>query len=1337
MLNSLYLISLPAASSATLRWGSFSAQRNSLLEMLSHYDTTKELGNNLPLFSAYIETEAVALHTSNPDSSRRRGGHAPCECPEGDDTLSLDCLDRRLILQAQSVHTVAPIRSNITELRTIFAALENRVNIISNDTSDIESRFVSKYQKGPGLIDRVNQKVQLLRRLTEAMTACVSSVWIQHFGVTERLYGEMDQLEGMVMNDTQQILDWFSRMQKLEEYTTNQNALRVLALAQQTLNVYVGKINFFNGKNFESLAKLEHLSEQTFEDSDKLSGSLRDGADLVQDRMISKLESMRDAIANSKTSVETEFGNRVMASFTKSVESLIRTFNTLSTEKMNKLREATLPVIAKQSRGVLQDLLPRITNATFTSLQNTENSADTYMQLVRDLKDRLDVRVNEVLRNRSDEIQSSTSRSRAKLDSVKKDFDATIAVIRKFANDKSRKETELAQKVVSMKSKVMSEVSETINKQTDVKMNTVLSTASNFVAEKANGMEKEFKASLLRLQHIIADAKDEFRQWMKDRASNFMRTTSGLRKTEISANHGLQTVLDQLTMKQGAATNEVMSSVDREIGSRLASMGPLDVSQVRRAMGVSQQQSSDQVRLYTMKTKEAVNLASTRASSTVNGFLEHMSIAGREAENTQSGIGQLIYQNSINSQDRSGNPQLVDSSIRDQVSASAYRLANAEDGAQSLLLSMEHQIPKSLDSVIQSNPLKFRDALNPAAEEMGHIHSQFDNALDLELRSLAASMDSIREARNQQNTLSRAKDMFKQLGGVGPVMDAKSMFAQYQADMKKREVLLASDWRTQIMRAQGYSDREIAKTILDAQEEQRTKLQRSQYFAKTLKKFIDAVSPDLAIASADLIAFRDKAATFFTKARSDVTNAVNNATAVTRNDWEEELKNFTRRLAHRNETYEKLLHAIGDDFLGKLERIPAQINTTVDNVFEAFSHQEDVLKVKLLGVEEAAVNETAVEANRTNVAGLNGTMAISDLFKDLRKIQVDGQKTLMDQRLKIGLPAPIPFPLVRNVFSKQKQSALKAQAMARQQMEDVGRILDAATREANNTLATAKVETFRSKIHQELDARAVVNIMNSTDNKIQALFGETDDVVKDYQKLVDMQGNKNKISADVLYDQLVATQAEASNTIGRIAYDFVNNRNHALEDKLPIPKLQVALVRQQAIAIGKLFEVYNKGTGMEGMLDTALHNLDDTAATILHATEARLSAVDHEVDQQAVQLDKKYREIGEGVTKFQTASDDVNTTAVDLEHKVDVWRNTTLGGIRQQRDQISQLKTTAPEIQGRVYSSLGGLVKTIESSLRRSLSLNDSLALNKSLDSYMAKLNLTVIATNVTNSSQV
>jgi hypothetical protein len=1309
--------------------------------MLQSYDKTHEVRTSLPHVSAFLETEAIARHATTSESSRRRGGHLPCECPEVADTMDNNCVARRLYQVKSVLENMSQVWTNVTNLRREYRVLESQVGKVGEQIGDVLYKMHTSYERGPGILERANQKLAMIRRVTEALTACVSSVWVQHFGITEKLYKNMDHLESLMNNATEQILSWFSKMQQREEYNTYRNLVRVFNYAESHLKYFVSDMNHHFRMHWKALRTLENDYGAMYEKGDEMGRALADGADKLEDKTRTSLEKQQSMFEETQSSIESEISDRFMATLTKSCEALIRRLNEVSAKKMAQLRESTTSLVRREAEDVVKTMIPKFQSVTFSTMQKGLNAADAYMETVRAVKERLDRHVDSLLQNRTEKLAAITNRQRVNVTMIKKLIDLQVADAQTFLNNRDRIETELVRKIATLDADIRNRVGELIRTGTDVKMSKTLMAAQSETSNLVSKMDSQFKADIVKLQRLLDDAKADSKRRSQETLSDALRTTGGLRKDYLFADRSLNTAMETIAQQQTGMTANLMTNIDKELGNKLAGIGVLDTSKARQAMASFQQQSSGEVSLYSAKAREAGLLAATNADNTVNDFLYDVSQRGGQAASQVEEIQRLIVQASQDASDLSRNPFAADQVVKDRVSSAALMLAKAEDRSQNMLASLADQIPAQLGSTAAafSSTDFLKTAVMPAADELARMKSNMDNAVDLEKRSLGGGRGVLAEARDQLARLIPEIEEYKKAQNSameGRLYPGQANLIQLQADQEKKAARLVIAWQERMNQVNDYNKQHMDKATLEIMEKRKLELDRHYFFIKMLKKFTDAASPEVAKSLSQLMTDKKKMESVLGKARTDLNKAVGNAKNITGEPWNDLVKNFVKLFNSRNESSKGMLATLKNEYRAALERFPKQLNATVDRVFEAFANQEDVLKVRLLSSSEAVAKETANAANQSNTAAWNNSRVIAGVYGNFRQWLGDQKRASDHLGMMVGLPNPIPYAMVGEVYKRRSKSEKRAEFLAKQQMEDVNLLLNAAVKEANTTLLQAQQEAFRSKIRDNLDAQSMTALIDNTDKKIKDLFGASNEVVKDYQNLVAAQENKYKMTAETLYDNVVSAQAEASETMARIAKKLSENREKSVKDNYVDPRLQIGLVRQQAIAIGELFQIYNKGTGLDGMLDLALRNVDDSASTGLHASESELARIDRDLHERGSDLEYKYRSLVDGFTKYQSASDDVNNTAGDLQHAVDLWRNHTVLGLTSVDASIDSINTKGPDIVKRVYSALGNLVQTIESSLRRSLSVNASLALNKSLDTYMANLNLTATHVNLTEASE-
>ena len=1313
--------------------------RGTLTNLLSRFDSTGQLRFSLPGLSSALEIEGRHLHTSSggggngeapqPESLRRRGGHPPCECPEEWDTASDDCINRRYNLVIGAVVGVMPIQSNSTELRRQYFNLESKVEDVVNRTGLTHQALLLGSGRTSSLSDQTDLQIRIMKRVAEALTSCVSSIWIQQFGLTSKLEHEMDRLDGMVANATEQLVGWFSRLQQREETLTYQNQLNLAEKAVGAMNRDVKEINYYNYKNFDALAKLDSGLGGSSAGTDALARALNSAADLVSSHLDSYKDKVTSIATEERARIESEIQERVGLTLSKYSNLLIGALNSVTSRKLAQLRDQSQIQFQNQANSMRRDFIPQVQAETLAAMTPVVKSADEYSNAVTDLKAHFDMVVDSVLQNQTLRIRNMTASGRSLLTDIYGMLQRSKTDLQEFNERRAQLRVQLSQKLANLNTKIQSGLTNMITSLGDGKMRDTLASVSSIVADDLSKLDALQMNNVYKLKRSLADHSGDDATRAHQSESESQRVTGGIRQKYLKADAAISSAIEGVNRDQAAILPGIINRIEQEIAYRVRGMPAVDLDRTRQVTSEFRANALSNVQLYSSKVAEDGDVSSTIVSQGIINFLKYLSLSATSAQYKQSQVRKLTNQGTAAGDVQSKAPFFMDSFLRNNVAKTAEGIANGEEQSRQVLQSLEQQIPIQMNNQLSRDNRYIRDMLQDPLDQLGHIQSQLDNAVNLNSRSVGSGIDSITDAKSKVGLASESFDSIStdRLNGVdSAVSSASAPIYQIAARESNAASRMAYVQMHKLSQFGFHSGSMVDGVGLDFLEQRKSELERHKRLASMLQRFVDGTSPMLAKAAAELVNERFKAASVFGNARRDLwryrTDQRENMTEI----WEERLRDIKDRLLLHNSTSIDELNSVSAEALAQMEDVPERVRASVEKFVDAFMNQENLLEIQLRNVSKSAMNKTALARQNLTTSQLNTTANTSVIYGQLRNLTQLSTRVLASNRLLAQAPFPLPFQLVSRVLRSRANATQVAKAVTDTTIDQINARLNNAMSQVNNTMRNATTSTFRAGIESQMNSQFASQKVSSIDSFLKTIYGDTDDVVDDYRSLVGAQVNKSAITADGLFDKLTQVKSGASDMLGLIAQHIAQSRESSAAANIETPKITTGLIRQQVAAIGKLFDIYNKGSGLQGILKSGQNNLIDAGATLLHMVQVKNADLDNELDSVNRTLSRNVNEINDGVTNFRAEIDDVNNTVVDLRVGIGMWANTTFQDLKSLDNRTRTFNLSQPDIRNPILSALTNLVQIIETALSRSLSANKSSALNKSLNSYVSKLNLTL-----------
>ena len=1267
--------------------------------------------------------------TGSSESNRRRGGHAPCECPEENDVLTTQCLDRRYDTLGLLLHKSQTIERNSTSLRKQYENLLSSTSQIDQSTEDANFVLNVGNSSRPSLVGLTSKQVRVVRELTDALVRCVSSIWVHEFDLYSMSENEFGRLNELVRNATEAILTWFSRMQANEESTNLQNLLIRREWAVSQIDSNVKDINKVVSKTYKYLSALEGQYGETYRGGDALQQSLENGADREEEKIDTFIRSIESTLTNAKYNIEVELKSRVTNDLVKYAAKMVTKLQELASGKLKQTRDASSKQIAQQSDTAMSVLFARVRNESTSMISTVEANLDNHRDSIETLQAKLNGAIDSVLVATMNSIKNDTTNRRWTLDSLMRLTELTQSDLNSFKVDKNRAESEMRSTISKLNAGLESELSNIVSSVLNTKSASVLGSASAESSQRIMQVEDDVHNKKLQVKRAMQNSMDYLGSSSHGAARDSIRTTGDLKKLMVLSQEAMSSAADRITNERNIALGNMLTSVSDSIGMPMAQLGSLNKEAALSALNQYKVRAKDDIRLYNSKSNEAGTLAASNANGAVTTFLQYLGATTRSVQDSKASISTSI--DDLAHANRAS-PTLLDAYMRRQMSGSFSGLADSEDAARARFAKLMDSIPLEMDRNMQSSLQQggqrmIQGLLTSDATDVGRMRDQLIDIAGQHRSGMSSGIDAIAQADGRVKFLGQQFDALsaRRLADQQHVLPL-GLSGIYSAAADESTGIVRAEQKTRhkIEGMKEVSLIAIDRTALGALEKYRSDIDNHESYANSLKRFADSASPGLERASSELQGHRDKMDRFFEQSRRDVAEAVRTARTNTSQVWDTLLTELTERLSHRNRSSNEVLDAILTQAMSLADSVPADTNQTIQRIYEAFMNGEDVMKYQLNDIAVTAFNVSNGDDSKLDQSEIGMTDRVSAIFDNLHDVL--GNRTSIMSNMAGNGPLPVPFQLAADRFMAQKMLKMHARQLVGQQNSKMQRTLYEEVGNINKTLNELAIQTARAGMKSTLDASSMGGMMSSTNQYLEKFFSDSNVVVNDYGNELEIQKNKNQISAEMLYDKVVQVKATAANMMGHIAEQLVRNREDAISDSTTDPKMMTAIVRSQVTALAQLFDIFSRGTGLQGLLRVAIDTSQDAGATILHVVETRHAALEHDVGSALDEIRRNENEVNARISDFQAAADDIESQATDFRHDIDLWKNSTMISLNASRDIVQSWDFSEPNIATLLVSSVSNLVQNIESSLRHSLSPEASNRLNSSMNEYMRNFSLSM-----------
>ena len=354
------------------------ASRNALIGLLENSGPRggAELLDDIGSFVQRVHmTSGVSLVSANPD--RRRGGHLPCECPESPgDVQSTACLNRRVdlvlnqtgVLKDTNSTTGLSIEGARVLLRGEYAALHASAEALHEKTGNLYGNLSNDLK---GYVKREDGATAKLLNEETLMIYSINNAWMNIVNTSGKLDEGALNLSATLYKSTRELIPWFNKLQRAQEFANGANLNTTVAKAQSALDVYVNRINGAQSRVYESLASLSNEVGNATDSTRMLTNSMNESIDSVQSQIDILNETIASLIRPTNESIKEVIDDAIL-NYKRAGRQEISTFVSSSKAKLAEVLNSTKALIVGHnvsSSALLSNARARLGNVSHSLVE--------------------------------------------------------------------------------------------------------------------------------------------------------------------------------------------------------------------------------------------------------------------------------------------------------------------------------------------------------------------------------------------------------------------------------------------------------------------------------------------------------------------------------------------------------------------------------------------------------------------------------------------------------------------------------------------------------------------------------------------------------------------------------------------------------------------------------------------------------------------------------------------------------------------------------------------------------------------------------------------------------
>lgn len=1310
----------------------FGSTRGQLVSLLSRFDQSGSLLSLLPSVNSLLQLGSENFHgtASGPTQARRRSAHPPCECPEMLDALSTNCLDKRLELTKAMLTTAsepAPgVQASMNLLRMGFGNFSEALRKESNSTTVLMRQMYEGNGKFPGYIPQTRTFSDILRRVAETMTQCVSSLWMQEFQVYDLTETQFQKLEGKVTRVVSNITDWFSAMQRQEEELTSANMFRIVQDANQALGGNVAQMNYFLKKLYDSVTALDTNYETHIEQADTLKSALEQAADQVDDNVHEFPVKVIEMLRNTRERMQDQAMQRTLAEFDLYVRSLIGKLQANSAAKTAVLLKSSTAVIRKQDKDAKVKVLDAAVNVSQALIDQTDQKADDMRDQIASLKAKLDKAMDQSLQAATERVKNEfINKQKPAIDDIELTVSKINTGLDSQRTDEARLLSQLASDKAAVEAQVNSDIDEMLRSITHGKNMETLQQAQTEAASSEQAVTTTMNEEDAALQGHIIQTMEDIMFDENEAAGGQLAAGHGLDLTVSGFDNDFSSAAEAVRSGQSDAMNDVLGTAMTGLADNMS--GPVDTSAAVNLVKQQRDRAGMQTTLVARKTNANAAMQLTAADGRARALVQTIQQSSLSAAEKQKRTRQVMTK--VAARRAQFQPIKTDANIRNAMAATATAVAASEDALLSVLDKTGFKFQDSLESSVQSALAKLPplpvlgvagNSVLPAMKE------QYDAMVSERLADAERMDDALTETKQDisQSLMDMQTFVREKTGGIAEATPRARIAALLAAASNAQKATKFADHNTVVIRQMSDEARASAIRLATQQLERiRAGVVSTNDFARRLKQFIDAAQPDLTKSREDFKVRTNAFSSFFKRKDQQVAKSAGQVDQLLLN-WSDSFDTFKASLADNQSFIADRLDSVLSETMSAISSKPGALNESIQDLIDVFEQGVDVVQTEVRNVTAAVNTVSANVSSNASQTALQVANATMDVHSRLKELMAKNQQFLIDKRARM---APLALAgnfstRTRALIASRAKLAVDAKNIVSAQANWIQALVKQSAAEINATLAEAAAQVARNKSVNRLYAAMSNKELLQVDSFIKRIDSDIDRTLKDYKGAVDLETKRALKTPERIFDELVAIKSEASGMIARVAQTAADSTSNIIQRNFSQPGLIMGLMRRQIAGVNKVFGSYLKATGREGLFKEAEAFHQESAETTLVQMLTHLHEAAHSLNVTDEEITGLVAEVAASANELATAGAEVDAKQADMQTEIQQWYQTQMSAVQSDLSEVAEINGTLPDIQTVVMNAIKGLVSNIENSVTKGLTPATAANLTTTLDQYITSL---------------
>jgi hypothetical protein len=1276
--------------------------------------------------SSFVEADSTFGHFlassggSSSDSTPRRrvSPHVACECPEQSDTMSDDCIRKRLDLVENAYHAITDAGGpELTrrELRGAFRDMVVNYERVMNTTDTLHKLIYDGLDGGKSYLASVQEAAGAVKLVAEAMARCVNMHWSQEFSLDDISVEAIHNANALLIDTVRHIVQWFNDLQRREEQLSYDNLLRVVNITNTDIQSLAKKINLGMASLKYQMSSLEESMDSSEKQSEGLLSSLEATADGIGDQIQSLVDHANKNLDTARLRLDqTEYPKRV-SDFQKHVDQVISQMMKQVHGKLVGLSNSTNTQIEGQMKAMRDSVLVSAKDELKSKIVAANQKHRYFKVNATAIESSLTSIISQMLNDRLNQINRAVNLDRSALDIQTQSFLSISGTFQSLQSDIAKRLAESQTSLTTIETKINGDVERILSDLSSKNMKRVIDSANGFAATALSSIDTTIRSQISSMEQQLYDSMTDISTQTQSSAVKSKRIENGMSISLTQLSNAIDEKSEQIGSKVRTSFSQLLVDIFNVLPPELLSDRGVPPEELTKLMNEISGNITDKVVLNSSLSSMGSIDMNTKTQQLIASYLKTL---GQGSVNATDKISQnrlMIASNSRKQSDVLGASIDAERRYELRLGDASNSLGSVEDG----MADMFGDFKRKLVSTNDINEREFSlPNLNRINSDIDSIRTKFNKAQDQQHSSIVEATDSEERSKTILKQDGRSATTLSQISRDRVSAATEESLSQVSESASRlamsRSGKTMDIWR-QLSRVESNFKLKAEEWGIGNLEKVRITGQGTQQAGTRINDWLRSQTGNIYKLYPSLITTGQAHSVWDSSARAKIARAVNSSLEFKRTARVQvkELKNTTDVLTRSSLL---VLDQLREDLMSSVSRIPLNLNRSIAQAMGEYATMTGDVATKLA--------QAQAELNRTDLKspfieqGSNVLVAIESVRSNFSKIPKSlnlSSDTFQTKTINL-------IHAGENLLLNQSDSIVFMQDLADQVSKNASILSRNASSILDQFILSVETATNKSAAKTDLQLAIRSNQITSNHKMVERIQHDLDNTINDYKAQVTATLAVQNNRPELLYNEVVKNRAETASIIAKMASSVARSGDQLHERIDTNTTMGQAIMSATKAQIVNLIEVFRKTFESEIQLRQGRYLFDQASELIIENVTRTINQLDYELQQGNVWILNQIREALSQVKRLRDSYAQIESKTNRTMTSFASWEQRTHDSVSSLLKDVKNISMTLPNVQTVLDSEINSLVNIIEANLIPTISEKSGQDLRAKLETLRTSI---------------